>query len=152
VKRALAALVLMTALALPGLSCGPACREIDIEILNLACDDNAQFRGEIHLDSRAQYETFLRDQCTPSATDTEVENRIDDVSFETHAVFAASRARDEQLRCIEDREVERVEVCDSGLRVTFRDDTTDNDRCPGRWTTAFSLLRDDLRTALADEQ
>lgn len=132
-------------------SCGPACRPIEFSLIDLECENNAQFRGELHLDSRAVYDTFLRDQCIASATEGQIEALRDDVDFARDAVFVASRARDEQLRCIVERAVEDVEVCDTGLRVTFVDKTSTDPVCPGRWTTAFSLSRDDLRTAIAEQ-
>ena len=146
---ALAAVVVVGALA-P--SCGPACREIETRALSVSCDANAQFRGELHLDSRALYDTFLRDQCTPQAPNAEIEDAVSAVDFDSEAVFVASRPRDDNgVRCIASREVERVEVCEDGLRVTFLDDITDEPACPGRWTVAFALSRTDLRSAIAEE-
>ena len=147
-----AALVVLAGALAPLASCGPACREIETRPIALACETNSAFKGELHLDSAAVYESFLRDQCLPTAEETTLSDRVQDVDFDKDAVFVASRLRFETQRCIEERAVERVEVCEDGLRVTFVDETSTRTVCPGLWTVAFSLSRDDLRTAIAEDQ
>ena len=52
-------------------------------------------------------------------------------------------------RCITARDVESVEVCTSGLRLSLLDRLSpDAATCTGRYTLAFALARADLRAAL----
>ena len=116
------ALVFAIVASLAGaLGCGSNCRVIDHRAVALQCDRNSSFRGEIHLDSDAVYESFLRDQCIPEASDDDVSDAQKKVDFDVDAVFVAGDTRQQQERCIEEREVEPAEVCSDGLRVTFRD-------------------------------
>jgi hypothetical protein len=141
-------LVVVSALVAASSGCGGNCRTIDHRALALQCERNSSFRGEIHLDSEAVYDSFLRDQCIPEAGDTDIADAVKKVDFDVDAVFVAGDTRQQQERCIEEREVETAEVCDDGLRVTFRDRVTDKTPCPDVWTIAFKLSRADLRAAI----
>jgi hypothetical protein len=131
--------------------CGGECRVVETRKVDLTCEANSQFKGEIHLDSAAVYDSFIADQCLPSADDDDVQKRVEKVNFNVDAVFVAGNTKKQNERCIESRDVDRVEVCDDGLRLTFKDTITDATPCPGVWTTAVKLTRGDLRAAIGSE-
>jgi hypothetical protein len=132
-------------------SCGPACRDVAIEPLDLECEENGEFSGELHFDSAASFDTFVAQQCLPSASTDEVEAVVDSVDFGARGVFVAKGPNSASTeRCIVERDAERAQVCEDGLKVYFRDRTTNDDPdCTGTWTTAFTLAREDLRAVLA---
>jgi len=149
---AVAALPVGFALALSSMSgCGPYCRDIVTTELPVECESPPRFTGEIHFDSLATFDTFLRQQCLPSASDdaiVAIENQVD---FTTHAVFVAvGPAAIDNTRCVTRRDLDRAQVCSDGLKVVFDDDYASAEQgCTGsRWTVAFSLTREDLRAAL----
>ena len=147
---AAAAVVVVASSALL-VSCGPACRDVAIEELDVECDENSEFSGELHFDSAATFDTFVRQQCLPDATDAEVQDIVDSVDFGARGVFVAKGPNGlAPDRCVVEREAERAQVCEDGLKVYFRDRTTNDDPdCTGSWTTAFTLAREDLRAVLA---
>lgn len=132
-----------------------SCRPISTTELDLECENNAQpFTGELHFDSEATYDTFLSHQCIPNASAGAIDQQKDLIDFSQDAVFVAvGPSAIDADRCVEERELDSVSVCDSGLKVYFKDTYTDSEfGCPDiRWTVAFSLSRDDLRTALENE-
>jgi hypothetical protein len=133
------------------------CRQVQTEELTLECEDNdTPFTGELHFDSAATYETFLAQQCIPSETDNTISAYVSQIDFTNDAAFVAVGPNAiDSSRCVETRELDSVEVCNSGLKVYFDDTYQSSSQpgsdlfCPsGRWTVAFSLSRDDLRAAL----
>ena len=139
------------------LSCGRPCRAIAVTPVALACDAAAAFEGENHFDDRATFETFLEsDECLPDADDAARAEVLESVDFLNDVVFVAvgdrgqTGAAGEVLRCIESRAADVVEVCDDGLRIAFADRVTDATPCPGKWTVAFQLPREEMRAALQD--
>ena len=91
-------------------SCGGNCRAVNVRQLDLICGE-AALEGEIHFDSAAAFETFLTDQCIPSADDAEVAALVDDVDFSRDAVWVGVRRNAiDESRCIENRQVEATEV------------------------------------------
>ena len=143
--------VVLAALAAGVVGCGPQCRDIDTQPVNIVCESPPRFTGEAHFDSAATFETFLSQQCLYTAGDTAVQSVIDDIDFTTSAVFVAvGPAALDNSRCLETRELDKAQVCTDGLKVYFQDVFQRADTgCPGpRWTVAFTLLREDLRAAL----
>jgi hypothetical protein len=131
--------------------CGPYCRDIEATELPVDCESPPRFTGEIHFDNLATFDTFLRQQCLPTASVDEIEAIEDQVDFDTHAVFVAvGPAAIDNTRCVTRRDLDRAQVCSDGLKVVFDDDYASADEgCTGaRWTVAFSLTREDLRAAL----
>jgi hypothetical protein len=135
-------------------SCGLPCRSVSTRALELECEPLSPFRGEIHFDSAATFETFLLQDClAEEGAEAQAAALIGQVDFTTEAVFVASGAAslDQGARCILERSVGDAEVCDDGLKVSFDDIETDGVAgCPSsKWTVAFALPRDELRAALA---
>jgi hypothetical protein len=130
-------------------ACGPGCRTISTRALPLVCEPTATFTGELHFDNAATFETFLEQQCAPSLTSDSRTALVSSVDFAQEGVFVAVDANAQPGRCIQKRAAAETDVCTDGLRVAFDDVVTDSGSCPGRWTVAFALSRDDLRTALA---
>ena len=133
-------------------SCGVQCRETEVRPLELSCDLTSGFVGEVHFDSAATFDTFLRQQCMLSASDAEVQALLDAVDFRTEAVFVAvGPDAIDDTRCLASRDVDTVSVCSDGLKIGFTDTlrTLNGASCPGTdWTIAFVIDRDALRTAL----
>lgn len=143
-----AALFVVAAIA--GLSsCGPPCRTIETRPLALECAQTSGFFGELHFDSEATFDTFLRQQCL-EGDDAAADRVLASVDFTREAVFVArgNHALD-STRCLESRELDEAQVCATGLKLYFDDVTREPELCPGtRWTVAFLLSREDLRAAL----
>lgn len=142
------------AAATMGGGCGQPCRAIQVQPLTVECVADATFDGEIHLDDAAVYQSFLELQCLPGVPATDVAARVAEVDFLTRAVFVAAGARQPEVdvaRCIDQRTVDSVAVCDDGLRVAFNDVVSATTPCGGRWTVAFSLDRADLRAAIDED-
>lgn len=138
------------AVAVVGAGCTP-CRRIETKPIALDCAQNATFlSGELHMDSAATFRSFLTDRCLPEATDGEIDDLVGAVDFSTDAVFVARGNRGGAQRCITERATESVDVCEGGLRVVFADRESGEGQCGGKWTIAFSLPRDDLRSAVDD--
>ena len=145
------------ALALSGfaflsLGCGPYCRDIPTTPLAFECDNSTvRFTGEIHLDSEATFRTFLSQQCIADASGAAIDSVVEQVDFSPEAVFVAvGPTRLDEMRCLDSRTLDKAQVCDTGLKVFFLDRFRRAEDCPNlRWTVAFSLLRSDLRAALA---
>ncbi|MBI1947387.1 MAG: hypothetical protein HYS27_16960 [Deltaproteobacteria bacterium] len=155
VRAALAVVVVgaagaLLALAAPG--CGRPCRAVATTPIDLQCEAGAVYEGELHYDDAAVFESFLSLECLPSSSPEQIAAVVGAVDFTNDAAFVAVGRRLVQTRCVEARDAATVEVCDGGLRVSF-DDRLSNavDDCPGRWTVAFSLARDDLRAALGTD-
>jgi hypothetical protein len=147
------AISVVAALALPVtmfVGCDPSCREIETKPIDLSCADNAPFSGDLHFDGAGVYESFLADRCIPEASSDEILERVGAVDFSKNAVFVSvgDRLDPGAGRCLENRKAERVQVCESGLRVTFGDTVQEGGPCAGRYTVAFSLSRDDMRAAV----
>ena len=140
-----AALVVATA------TCCTPCRRVDTTRIELECSANADFVGELHLDTAGSYRSFLSDRCLPDGRDAEIDAFVDAIDFNSQAVFVARNLRGGQARCIEVRQAESVDVCDDGLRVVFRDDESGDATCAGHWTVAFALARGELRAAIDDD-
>lgn len=151
--RVLLAAPLVVAVAAAA-ACGPACRDVEIQQIDLRCDEGAPFSGEIHVDSAAAFDTFVGQQCMPELPPEDVDAIVSSVDFDTRAVFVAKGPNAaSELRCIAEREAERAQVCDDGLKVYFRDRYAaggDGD-CLGSWTAAFTMARADLRAVLSVE-
>jgi len=131
-------------------SCTP-CRRVETTPIELDCSANAEFVGELHLDTAASWRSFLTDRCLPEGRDAEIDALVDDVDFTVDAVFVARNLRQGASRCIEARAADSVDVCDEGLRVIFRDDESGDATCAGHWTVAFVLPRGELRAAVDDD-
>ncbi|MDP2339442.1 MAG: hypothetical protein Q8O67_00680 [Deltaproteobacteria bacterium] len=141
------AAVLVAAVA----SCTP-CRRVETTPIEIDCDANADFVGELHLDTAASYRSFLNDRCLPEGREAEIDALVDAVDFTVDAVFVARNLRQGASRCIEERAADSVDVCDDGLRVVFRDEESgDATGCAGHWTVAFVLPRGELRAAIDDD-
>jgi hypothetical protein len=125
------------------------CRPVETRDLGIDCSGSSTFRGELHLDSAETWRTFLTDRClTDDGAD--IDAAVAAVDFSTEAVFVARGARSSVSRCIVGRAVETVDACGDGLKIVFADDENGDAVCPGDWTVAFTLPREDLRSALAD--
>jgi len=137
--------------ALLAASCGTPCRGIETRALDFECSASATFTGELHFDSRATFDTFLRQQCLSIAQQDTVDALLDEVDFDTEAVFvAAGPHRLDDQRCLVTRELDGAQVCTTGLKIYFADQMQRADaQCPGtRWTVAFALPREELRAAV----
>lgn len=135
----------------PAVSCGGGCRVIETRPLDYTCvGEPPRFTGELHFEREATFETFLRQQCLFSPLDSEVQVITGDVDWSREATFVAVGPADIDDRCITQREVDVVEVCDDGLQVSFADEVAAaSDSCDApRWTVSFVLSREDLRAAL----
>ncbi|MCP4499387.1 MAG: hypothetical protein GY822_05400 [Deltaproteobacteria bacterium] len=130
-------------------SCVDLCRPISTRTLALECGTDV-LEGEIHFDAAAPFETFLAQQCMPSASADEVRDLVESVNFAEEAVWLSVRRNAiDDTRCLRSRELNEAQVCESGLKVTFYDEPEVGDElCLGRWTVAFVLDRGDLRAAL----
>jgi hypothetical protein len=124
------------------------CRPTAARTLAVDCVTDASWRGELHLDSAATWRSFLVDRCLVGEPPEVIDEWVRAVDFTQEAVVVAKGARGSVSRCLEAREVETVDVCDSGVRVLFEDVESGEQVCPGDWTVAFALPRDDLRSAL----
>ena len=131
--------------------CGPACRDTTIQPIDLVCEESSDFSGELHVDSAATFDTFVTQQCAPGLDAEAAAAIVESVDFSQSGVFVAKGPNgSSDARCIVEREVERAQVCEDGLKVYFRDRTTNDDpTCTGSWTVAFTLPREDLRAVLA---
>ena len=131
-----------------------SCRAIATTELLLKCENtNEPFAGELHFDSEATYDTFLTHQCIPGSADSPsiIEGHKSQVDFTVDAVFVAvGPSAIDADRCVEDRSLDSAAACTSGLKVFYDDEYIDPQfGCPNdRWTVAFSLSREDLRSAL----
>lgn len=132
-------------------SCGRPCRAITVTPLELQCETDAVYEGELHYDDAAVFESFLSQDCLPSSSPDQIAGLVDSVDFLTNAVFVAVGRRQVAERCVEERDAAAVQVCDDGLRVAFDDRLSTDAECLGRWTVAFALAREDLRAALGDD-
>lgn len=131
-------------------SCGTPCRTIETRPLELTCAQTSNFAGELHFDSEETFDTFLRQQCLADDEDALADQLIASVDFSSEAVFVArGRHAIDSTRCLESRELDEAQVCETGLKLYFADKTREVETCPGtRWTVAFILAREDLRAAL----
>ena len=132
-------------------SCSTPCESISHRAIELRCDPVVGFSGEIHIDSRATFETFLRAQCLLPDDEVRIELALNAVDFSQEVVFIAVRPMSAgNGTCLLQRGLGDVEICDDGLNVIFADDDyADPSACPnGNWTIAFALSRDDMRKAL----
>jgi hypothetical protein len=132
--------------------CGPFCRDVQTRELEFSCEDGAnRFTGEIHFDRPTTFRTFLEQQCIPQSPQSFVDEIVDSVDWSTEAVFVAVGPPNvDATRCVDDRSLERAQVCSDGLKVYFADLYGQSDfGCSGpRWTVAFAMNRQDLRAAL----
>lgn len=143
-------LTVLLLLWLLGLSaCGEPCRGIETRALDFECSPLSSFTGELHFDSAAPFDTFLRQQCL-DGDDAEADRILASVDFTREAVFVARGSkRVTAERCLESRGLDEAQVCATGLKVTFRDRESGPDACSaGLWTVAFVLEREDMRAAL----
>ncbi len=124
------------------------CRPATTRPLNIDCAVDSTWRGELHLDSAATWRSFLTDQCLIGEAPEVIDAMVDAVDFTSEAVVVARGPRAGVSRCLEAREVETVDICETGVRVVFDDVESGEEVCPGDWTVAFALPRDDLRSAL----
>lgn len=131
-------------------ACGRPCRPITVAPLELQCDADAFYEGELHYDDAAVFESFLSQDCMPSASPEQVAAIVGGVDFLANVVFVAVGPRQVAGRCVERRDAALVQACDDGLRVAFDDRLSTDEECVGRWTVAFSLAREDLRAALGE--
>jgi hypothetical protein len=128
------------------------CRNVETRELGIECNADASFQGELHFDSAGTYRTFLSDRCLPGEDAAAIDAIVGDVDFGTEAVFVARGARAGVSRCIEARAAETVEACGEGLKIVFDDVESADPVCPGDWTIALAMPRQELRSALdADE-
>ncbi len=132
-------------------SCGRPCRAIAVTPIELQCEADAVYEGELHYDDAAVFESFLSLECLPSWPPEQITAIVGSVDFLTSVVFVAVGRRQVQTRCVEQRDAAVVQVCDDGLRVAFDDRLSNDLECAGRWTVAFTLPREELRAALGDE-
>ena len=94
-------LVATLLVSLAPVACGTPCREIATRSLDFECAAVASFTGELHFDSRATFDTFLRQQCLPNAERAQADDIMDGVDFTTEAVFvAAGPHRLDDQRCL----------------------------------------------------
>jgi hypothetical protein len=128
------------------------CRPVQTRELGLECSADAAFRGELHIDSAENFRSFLTDRCLPGADDATVDAVVEGVDFGAEAVFVARGSRAGVSRCIEARAAESVDACNDGLKIVFDDVESGDTVCPGDWTIAFALSRQDLRSALDADQ
>jgi hypothetical protein len=150
--------VFMTATAVLGAlvatACGAPCRDIEVRTLALECSAASTFAGELHFDSAAPFDTFLREEClvgeAPPAGDVAIDVVVQSVDFSTRGVFLAAGPRALRGRCLQARELDTAQVCGNGLKLYFLDEyRAEGGNCPNtRWTVAFSLPREELRAAL----
>ncbi len=125
------------------------CRSVAVQPLDFECTSG--FVGEIHLDSRGSFDTFLRQECLLDASDEDITELLDAVDFEQDAVFVAAGLDGlGDARCLENRELDDAQVCSNGLKVLFSDVfRTIDEQCPATtWTVAFAIDRAELRAAL----
>lgn len=144
-------LLVLVALALVPAACGTPCRGIETRELAFECAATTGFTGELHFDSEATFDTFLRQQCFAAGDDGDADAILEDIDFTTEAVFVATGPdRLDESRCLVSRELDEAQVCATGLKVYFRDELRrDGTDCPGtRWTVAFVMPREDLRAAI----
>ena len=132
-------------------ACGRPCRSVATTPLDLQCEPGAVYEGELHYDDAAVFESFLSLECLPSSSPQQIAAVVDGVYFGHDAVFVAVGRRQVQTRCVEERDAGSVEVCVDGLRVAFDDRLSNEPDCPGRWTVAFTIAREDLRAALGTD-
>ncbi len=151
-RAVLVVLVVLAAfVAIATLGCGRPCRAVAVEAVDLGCQSTGSFNGEMHFDDVPTFEAFLEsDQCLPDAVDDERAAVVDTVDFLSNVLFVAVDSKEQLGRCIEEREADVVEVCDDGLRIAFADRVTDESPCPGKWTVAFQLPREEMRAATQD--
>lgn len=130
-------------------SCGAPCRGIDTRPLELECAATSTFTGELHVDSEATFDTFLRQDCL-AGNDAEADRVLASVDFRTEAVFVARGShRVTNERCLESRDLDEAQVCTTGLKLYFLDEERSPEGCPStQWTVALVLSRDDMRAAL----
>lgn len=131
-------------------SCGAPCRDIEVRPLELQCSPTSSFTGELHFDSAATFDTFLRQQCLLGDDSPAADAALQSVDFDTEGVFLAAGPHALRQRCLSARELGSVQVCSTGLKVYFHDEyRAEGGNCPGtRWTVAFALPREELRAAL----
>ena len=129
-------------------SCDVECREAPAEPFEVACDDQSGFFGELHFDRAATFRSFLTAECL--ANDSERVNAIvDAVDFSQDGVVFMRGIGNLNGECLKMRDAKSVEVCGSGLRVSFEDEVASGEDCLSNiWTIAFSMPRSELRAAL----
>jgi hypothetical protein len=143
------AVAVTTVVGQPLAACAP-CHGVDAEALDLECASSSTFDGELHFTDAATFRSFLTDRCLGPDAAAAVTELVDAVDFATDAVVVARGARAGTARCVEERTVDDVSVCDDGVHVAFADVVTNATPCAGDWTIAFSLPRAELRAAIAD--
>ena len=135
--------------------CGAFCRDVETRELMFSCEDGgSRFTGEIHFEREATFRTFLEQQCLTQTSQADIEAHIESVDWDTEAVFVAVGPPNvDATRCVDERRLERAQVCSDGLKVYFADVYGQSDfGCAGpRWTVAFAMKRSDLRAALDAE-
>jgi hypothetical protein len=132
--------------------CGSFCRDVATRELAFNCEDGAnRFTGELHFDRQTTFRTFLEQQCIPQSPQSFVDEIVESIDWNTEAVFVAVGPPNvDATRCVDERSLERAQVCNDGLKVYFADVYGQSDfGCAGpRWTVAFAMNRSDLRAAL----
>lgn len=132
-------------------ACGRPCRPAVTTTLDLQCEPGSVYQGELHYDDAAVFESFLSLECLPTSSPEQIAAVVGGIDFSHEAVFVAVGPRLVQTRCVESRDIASVEVCADGLRVSFDDQLSNATVCPGRWTVAFTIAREDLRAALGTD-
>lgn len=132
-----------------GAGCAEPCRAVPVRPLAIPCTSANSFSGELHFDSAATFDAFLRDVCELT-DDEEMVGLLQQVDFAREAVFVSRGPLAlGASRCLASREVGEVWVCDGGLKVAFLDVESNEPTCADdRWTVAVVLSRSDLRAAL----
>ncbi len=125
-----------------------SCRFVAHKTLPLDCAVASSFRSELHFFEADTFRSFLTDRCLGVDAAETADRLVRQVDFAVDAVLVARNTRAATQRCIEQRDVGGVEVCDDGVRVYFEDSVTAEDVCPGDWTVAIALSRNDLKVAL----
>jgi hypothetical protein len=134
----------------PLVACLP-CHDVAARPLPLDCVSTSSFAGELHFTDDASFLAFLTDRCLGPDAGAAARTLVDGVDFSTEAVVVARGVRKGAARCIEERSVDTVAVCDDGVRIAFDDVITNAEPCAGDWTIAFVMPRTELRAAVADD-
>jgi hypothetical protein len=131
-----------------------SCRPLAVRPLALACSSSSTFLGELHFTDADSFRSFLIDRCLGAANAervVEADAVVAAVDFGVDAVIVARGGRAGVGRCVEERAVVEASVCDDGVRIAFDDTVTNANPCPGNWTVALVLPRDELRSAVVDD-
>jgi hypothetical protein len=131
-------------------ACQP-CHTVQARALPLECAPSSTFVGELHFTDATAFRSFLTDRCLGVADVAAVDALVDAVDFSTDAVVVARGARAGSARCVAQRNVDSAAVCDDGVHVAFDDAVTNAQPCPGDWTIALTIARDELRAAITDD-